>query len=52
MLSYPLPDNKLPRDVVMKHQRKRTSEDPEQVGSKEKEKVDKQYCMLNYSAEC
>ena len=37
MLSYPVPNNMLPHDVIVKTQRKRNSEDPEQVGSKEKE---------------
>ena len=37
MLSYPVPNNMLPHDVVVKTQRKCNTEDPEQVGSKEKE---------------
>ena len=37
MLLYPVPNNMLPHDVIVKTQRKRNSEDPLQVGSKEKE---------------
>jgi len=48
MLSYPVPDNLLPHDVVIKYQRKRSSK---QVEGKEKERVDKQICRLNCSAQ-
>jgi len=51
MLSYPIPDNMLQHDVVMKSQSKDNSEDLEQVGSKEKERAYKQNCMLSCSAE-